>query len=147
MSSSIPEKGINDLATLHPELAKEADGWDPSQVIAGTGKKLPWKCKEGHTWIATGYNRINGKGCPYCANRKAWSGFNDLATLYPELAKEADGWDPRTIIPGTSKNCLGNAKKVIHGQPHVVKEQVLLHQGALNVLNMDLILVNQHGFI
>ena len=38
--------GINDLATLHPEVAAEADGWDSSKVLAGTHKKMPWKCKE-----------------------------------------------------------------------------------------------------
>ena len=53
--------------------------------------------------------------------------------------------DPK--LPVQKKSYLGNAKKVISGQPHVVKEQVLLHQDVLNVLNMDLILVNQHGFI
>ena len=41
--------GINDLATLHPELAAEADGCDPSAVTAGSQKKLPWKCELGHT--------------------------------------------------------------------------------------------------
>ena len=24
--------GINDVATLHPEVAAEADGWDPSTI-------------------------------------------------------------------------------------------------------------------
>ena len=43
MPSSVPNKGVNDLATLHPELAAEADGWDPSEVRAGSGKKLRWK--------------------------------------------------------------------------------------------------------
>ncbi len=33
--------GINDLATLHPEIAAEAYGRDASTVIAGSGKKLP----------------------------------------------------------------------------------------------------------
>ena len=31
--------GINDLATLHPEIAKEADGWDTSKVLSGSSKK------------------------------------------------------------------------------------------------------------
>ena len=31
--------GINDLATLHPEVAAEAEGWDPSKVFAGTNKR------------------------------------------------------------------------------------------------------------
>ena len=32
--------GINDLATLHPEIAAEADGWDPSIVLAGRRRKV-----------------------------------------------------------------------------------------------------------
>ena len=31
--------GINDLATLHPEIAAEADGWDPSTVHSDSHKK------------------------------------------------------------------------------------------------------------
>ncbi len=42
-------------------------------------------------------------------------GVNDLATLHPEIAAEADGWDPKTITPGSNKKMLGSAKKVIHG--------------------------------
>ncbi len=38
MPSSIPSKGVNDLATLHPDVAVEADGCDLSQVIAGSQK-------------------------------------------------------------------------------------------------------------
>ena len=33
--------GINDLATLHHEVAAEADGWDPSTVTAGIERKMP----------------------------------------------------------------------------------------------------------
>jgi hypothetical protein len=38
-----------------------------------------------------------------CANKKLLVGFNDLATRFPLLALEADGWDPTTIITGHSK--------------------------------------------
>ena len=31
--------GINDVATLHPQLVAEVDGWDPSTVYSGTQKK------------------------------------------------------------------------------------------------------------
>ena len=73
MPSSIPDKGINDLETKFPKLAAEADGWDPSTVTYGSGKKMPWKCKEGHTWKATLTNRSShGHGCPICAEY----GFN-----------------------------------------------------------------------
>jgi predicted GIY-YIG superfamily endonuclease len=64
--------GYNDLATTHPELAKQADGWDPKKVIAGTAKKLSWKCSEGHKWETPGSVRTNGSNCPSCAKY----GFN-----------------------------------------------------------------------
>ena len=95
--------GFNDLATLNPELAKEADGWDASTVFPGTTSMLNWKCKLGHKWTAAGYARNVGNGCPTCSGKKILIGFNDLASVNPELAKEADGWDPKkyTISNGT----------------------------------------------
>lgn len=95
--------GFNDIATTHPALAKEAHGWDPQKVHAGTNKKLQWICKLGHIWQAAGTARsANGTGCPYCANFKCWTGFNDMVTTHPELAKEAFGWDPKTVIAGSN---------------------------------------------
>ena len=96
-------KGINDLATTHPELAKEAHGWDPTKEIAGTHKKFEWKCKNDHVWKTSGYVRIRPNGCPICGNQKLLKGYNDIATTHPELAKEAYGWDPTKEIAGTNK--------------------------------------------
>ncbi len=98
--------GFNDLATTNPSLAKEAHGWDPTKVIAGTSKKLEWICEEGHVWTASGNHRASSNhitNCPYCSNQKVLTGFNDLATTNPSLAKEAHGWDPTKVIAGTSK--------------------------------------------
>ncbi len=95
--------GFNDLQTTHPELAKEADGWNPSEVLSGSDKKFSWKCSVGHKYLASPNNRTNMKsGCPYCSNLRVLVGFNDLQTTHPELAKEADGWDPRKKIGGSS---------------------------------------------
>lgn len=96
-------KGINDLKTTHPALAKEALGWDPSSIVAGSPKQMSWKCKEGHIWTAVVVSRKNGTGCPTCTNRKVEPGFNDLETLYPEIAIQAFGWDPKMITAGTHK--------------------------------------------
>ena len=104
-------KGFNDLATTHPDLAKEADGWDPGKVIAGTAKKLNWKCSKDHKWIASGDSRTRGSGCPTCSGNLVLQGFNDLATTHPELAKEADGWDPRKVIAGTPKKLKWKCSK------------------------------------
>ncbi len=95
--------GFNDLATTHPELAAEADGWDPTTVVGGSGKKLDWRCRHEHRWSATVENRSNGTGCPVCANRVVLVGFNDLATTHPELAAEADGWEPTTVVAHSNK--------------------------------------------
>ena len=95
--------GINDLNTTHPEVAKSADGWDPTTVVGGCNEKRSWKCEYGHNWETQVNTRTQGKGCPYCAGRYIWIGFNDLKSQKPEVAKEAHGWDPETIHLGSNK--------------------------------------------
>jgi hypothetical protein len=90
--------GFNDLATINPALAAQADGWDPTTVVEKSGKSLKWVCESGHRWKATVGNRSSGRGCPVCANRTVLVGFNDLATTNPTLAAQADGWDPTTVV-------------------------------------------------
>ena len=97
--------GFNDLKTTHPVLAKEADGWDPTSIVAGFSKKKKWKCSYGHNWEAAPSSRSrNNVGCSICANQKVLAGFNDLATKFPEIAREADGWDPSEISPHSKKS-------------------------------------------
>ena len=96
--------GFNDIETTHPKLALEAFGWDPKKIHAGTNKKLKWKCKLGHIWDASGTSRsAMDTGCPYCANFTVLTGFNDLSTTRPDLAVEADGWNPKKVIAGSNK--------------------------------------------
>jgi hypothetical protein len=97
--------GFNDLQTLFPQIANQAHGWDPKVVIPGSNKKLEWICQLGHLWNTSPDQRTGRakSGCPVCSNKKLLVGFNDLATRYPDLAKEADGWDPTTIISGHAK--------------------------------------------
>ncbi len=97
--------GFNDLATTHPALAKEAFGWNPSEVRSGSHKKLLWQCNNGHQYRAAPQERTksNDQGCRYCSRSKVLPGFNDLATTHPELAKEAFGWNPSTILSGSQK--------------------------------------------
>jgi hypothetical protein len=106
--------GSNDLKSQFPLLAAEADGWDPEKVSIGNQKKVSWKCGEHHKWDASVANRIKGTGCPYCSNNKFLPGFNDLATFNPQVADEADGWDPSLVPRGTSKKlswkCLNGHK-------------------------------------
>ena len=92
--------GANDLLTLHPELAAQAHGWDPATVLATTWDKLPWICPLGHKWSAPVGDRVRGYACPTCKGRAVMAGFNDLVTTHPDLASEADGWDPTTVSKG-----------------------------------------------
>ena len=61
--------GINDMATTHPELAKELVG-DPTKYTAGTSEMLNWKCSTcNFEWPATGRSRVVGRGCSKCCKR------------------------------------------------------------------------------
>jgi hypothetical protein len=105
--------GFNDLKTTHPELSKEADGWDPREISKGHDKKLAWKCEYGHKWEANVYSRT-GKmqvGCPVCYGRKVQTGYNDLNTLFPLIAKEADGWDPKLVSAGNNEKFSWKCKE------------------------------------
>ena len=64
----------------------------PDTVSYGSRQKLWWRCEQGHVWQAAVYTRAGGEsGCPYCAGKRPWPGFNDLASRFPDLAKE---WHP-----------------------------------------------------
>lgn len=84
------------LADRHPELAQE---WDyeangsltPETVTCGADTQYGWICPRGHHYKASIGNRTRNKsGCPYCSGKLLLQGFNDIATLYPDIAAE---WD------------------------------------------------------
>lgn len=86
---------MDNLLKTFKSLMKEYNyeknaGIDLDSITIGTHKKIWWKCSLGHEWQAEVYSRNKGAGCPYCANYKAWAGYNDLATINPRLASE---WD------------------------------------------------------
>jgi 6-pyruvoyl-tetrahydropterin synthase len=85
--------GKNDLATLNPNVAAQ---WDhvkngaitPKDVAANKNGFAWWVCEKGHSWQAVIYSRNRGRECPYCTGRAVLVGFNDLATLRPDIAKQ-----------------------------------------------------------
>ena len=90
------QKGVNDIATMSPELVAE---WSPKnkcrpdELHYGSAKDVWWVCEHGHEWKTRAYRRTKEhKGCPYCSGHKLSSG-NSLASLYPEIAAE---WDYET---------------------------------------------------
>lgn len=107
--------GHNDMSTTNPELAAQFHPtknipFRPSTVVAGTGRKIWWQCADGHEWETTGNSRTSsGTGCPTCAGQRILDGFNDLATVRPDLAAE---WHPtRNGDRRPSEVTISNGKK------------------------------------
>lgn len=88
--------GVNDLASLRPDLAAE---WSPRNTVSPdavplrSGKEAFWEHTVSgvtHRWSAPPDRRAAGAGCPVCAGQAVMRGVNDLATLVPRLIAE---WD------------------------------------------------------
>lgn len=127
--------GENDLATRFPEIAAQ---WHPDrngaltprEVTPYANRKVWWRCEKGHSYqAAVGARTMRGSGCPYCAGKKVLAGFNDLATLEPEVAKQ---WHPtlnETLTP--EMVTTGSHRKVWWecGQGHVWKAAIYSRTG------------------
>lgn len=112
-------KGVNDLATVNPELAKQwhptkNENLNPSEVAFNSSRRVWWICEKGHEWEVRIVDRFSNNGliskCPYCSNKKVLKGFNDLATNRPDIAKQ---WHPSkngALLP--SNVITGSGKKV-----------------------------------
>ena len=109
-------KGFNDLTTTNKDIARE---WNfkknknllPENFSSGSDKKVWWKCNKGHEWCSTINSRVQGAGCPYCSQRFATPGVNDIATLYPQLIKE---WDFELNGEYTPNNTAVSSERKIH---------------------------------
>lgn len=114
-------KGYNDLQTINPALSKEwnyekNNGLLPEGVTANNNIKVWWKCKIGHEWQASIYNRSKGTGCPFCANQRVVKGVNDLQTLNPSLSKEWNyekncGLAPLDVLPNSERKVWWRCRK------------------------------------
>lgn len=94
--------GVNDLATVHPELAAE---WHPTKngslkptdISRESGRKVWWLGKCGHEWPASPHDRVESKtGCPQCASRRL--------TSFPE---QAIYYYVKKLYPDTRSRCAG----------------------------------------
>lgn len=96
----------------HPNLAKE---WHPtkngrlkpSAVTAGCNWNVWWICPEGDEYESSPHNRSAGKGCSYCANKKA-NERNSLATVNPKLAAQ---WHYEKNYPLTPDHVVYSSNK------------------------------------
>lgn len=92
-------KKIKDLYEANPDCLKE---WDtekngilkPGDYTLCSGDSVYWICPKGHSYSARIAHRTKTfkneyyktRGCPYCSGQRVLKGYNDLATVNPELA-------------------------------------------------------------
>lgn len=113
LQSYIQSKKERSLENTHSEIAKE---WHPilngklkpSNFSYGTQKIVWWLCPKEHSYQSSIVHRVEGNGCPYCAGKKVLKGFNDLATLNPDLSKE---WNNRLNNKQPTEVTKGSSKK------------------------------------
>lgn len=104
-----PDVGVNDLATLYPEIAAQLSepGLDPESLLPQSNKTVRWTCNLGHSWYANPRRRVREKtGCPTCGNRVVLPGFNDLATTHPHIAAELHDSDiaATAVVAGSNRS-------------------------------------------
>lgn len=109
-------KSLFDWCKKNPEWGEiilqewsDKNSISPKEITYGSSEKVWWICKNGHEWEASVNNRVRKSGCPYCTNKLILTGYNDFATLYPELSQE---WlfEKNTIEP--TKIGYGSNKRV-----------------------------------
>ena len=97
--------GFNDFATKHPELAKQwhptkNENLKPTEIACNRHEDIWWLYPYDDPitgkhfdfeWRASPNARITNSGCPFLTGKAVWSGFNDLESRYPEIAKQ---WHP-----------------------------------------------------
>ncbi len=117
--------GYNDLATVSPEQAAK---WHPTKngdlrpvdVLAGSNTEYWWiyPYDDPRTsrhfdfeWQMSPHRMVSDKViCPYLAGAMVWPGFNDLASLYPEIAAQ---WHPTKNGDLTPENTTYGSKKKV----------------------------------
>ncbi|MBB4140427.1 zinc-ribbon domain-containing protein [Microbacterium invictum] len=84
------------LAEFHPTRNGDCT---PDNTAATSRRKLWWRCAQQHEWNGHISAVRRGTACPYCRRRKLLSGFNDLATVHPELVREWHPTNNGTLTP------------------------------------------------
>ncbi len=124
-SASITKRAVDNRGSFQDSNSPLLVEWDyekntitPSEVTRSSKKKVWWKCETcGGRWLASVQNRtLAGNKCPYCTGRSVLVGFNDLATLHPELVDEWDcekngGLRPEEFTCGSNKKVLWTCSK------------------------------------
>jgi very-short-patch-repair endonuclease len=99
------KKSLYDLHDeIHLEWHPTKNGiLTPSNITAGSSKRVWWMCEKGHEWATSPYNRVKHKSrCPYCAGTLA-TPDNNLAVRYPKLVNEWHPMKNNSLMPNEVK--------------------------------------------
>lgn len=106
--------GFNDLATIRPDIAimwhpTRNGKLKPTDITVESNKKVWWYLAydDPNTgrhydfeWKAAVCERVREKClCPYLVGKRVWKGFNDLESIFPEIAKEWDYKKNKVMTP------------------------------------------------
>ena len=75
-SDSVLKTGVNDLATLYPQLLTEWDykknkDLNSKNILPGSGQTAWWKCSKcDYEWKTYVRSRTQGRGCLHCIRKK-----------------------------------------------------------------------------
>ena len=90
------------LSVTHPELADQIlPPFDPELLTEDCEDVVVWCGPLDHVWRSSVVDRIEGRGCPVCSALRAPSQGRSLAQVDPEVAADADGWDPEQVSAGS----------------------------------------------
>lgn len=107
------------------DVVKNA-GESPENIAAGSNRKFWWLCSLNHSWQAVVANRTrHSSGCPFCANQKLLTGFNDLEFKRPDIARE---WHPQLNGELRPSDVLAGSKKLawwLCSQGHAYETTIL----------------------
>ena len=88
--------GFNDLSTTRPDLAEQ---WHPTKngdltpvdVMAGSNRKVWWRCDKGHEWRAPVVRRSSGSRCPECLRTEKGKAVRCIETgsVYETITRAA----------------------------------------------------------
>lgn len=153
-------RGTNDLATVAPGIVplwdiEANEGLTPSDICGGSMRTIYLRCKEKHLYHMHATDWRKGFACPYCSNKRVLSGYNDLATMRPDLISE---WSSKNIDLQPSEinyrsckkawwhcdKCGGEYQQMVylhsdgHGCPYCTNHKALPGFNDLQTKNPDL---------
>ena len=105
------------LRARYPDLAAQlVDSSLADTLTPGSNTSVQWRCPKCHgIWPAQVKGRTSGLGCPYCAGRATLPGFNDLATVRPDLAAQLVDQSLAHILTAGSNHTVDWCCPTCHG--------------------------------